>query len=205
MSLRNRVTPFGDIVAAPERGTMFGNRGGILHDEHKKIVRTSQVRRWLSCVLEFQGIRRTLMKPRSYTALFFPDEATAFAAGHRPCFECRRQDALNFQVCWAKAFGVTAKADEMDRVLSSERRHRGGQQRTCMADLACLPTGTFVALDGTAWLLLDGQLQSWIGWRVFRCAARRASGAVRKVLTPRDDCRAAISGYTPKVHASAGE
>src|ERR1700722_20021084 len=105
MPLRDRVTPFGELVAIPERGTMLGNRG-VLHDEHRTIVRTSQVRRWICCVLEWKTIRRTIMRPRSYTELFFLDEATALAAGHRPCFECRRRAALEYQVSWAKALGA---------------------------------------------------------------------------------------------------
>src|SRR5262245_18420960 len=102
---------------------MLGNRG-VLHDDHKRIVRTSQVRRWICCVLEWKGIRRTIMKPRSYTELFFLDEATALAAGHRPCFECRREAALDFQRAWAKAFGALARADDMDRVLAADRTAR---------------------------------------------------------------------------------
>ena len=127
MPLRNRVTPFGELVAIPERGTMLGNRG-ILHDERREIVRTSHVRRWICCVLEFKGIRRTVMKPRSYTELFFLDEATALAAGHRPCFECRRRAALDFQSAWVKALGGPAMADDMDRVLSVDRRVRGSRR-----------------------------------------------------------------------------
>jgi hypothetical protein len=160
MPLRNRVTPFGDIIATPERGTMFGNRG-ILHDERKVIVRTSQVRRWLCCVLEFKGIRRTIMKPHSYTELFFLDEATAVSAGHRLCFECRRQAAVDFQLSWTRALGVSAQADEMDRVLGSERRLRGGRKKTHQADMLGLPDGTFVARDGAAWLVLEGRLLRW--------------------------------------------
>src|SRR5258708_37657421 len=160
MPLRNRVTPFGDIIATPERGTMFGNRG-ILHDERKEIVRTSQVRRWLCCVLEFKGIRRTLMKPHSYTELFFLDEATAFAAGHRPCFECRRQAARDFQSSWAKAHGGVPRADEMDLVLASDRRLRGGRKKTYVARVGSLPDGAFVVRDGAAWLPREGRLRRW--------------------------------------------
>ena len=115
MPLQNRVTPFGAIVATPERGTMVGNRG-VLHDDERRLVRPWRLRRWICCVLEFKGIRRTVMSPRRWTELFFLDEATAFAAGHRPCFECRRASALAYQAAWARAFGLRElpKADAMD-------------------------------------------------------------------------------------------
>src|SRR5579863_4495469 len=133
MPLQNRVTPFGDLIATPERGTMLGNRG-ILHNAHKEIIRTSKVRRWLTCVLEFKGIRRTIMKPGSYTELFFLDEATALAAGHRPCCECRRQDYQRFQYYWQKAFGLKPTADQMDQQLQQERR-QNSKKKTYQAEI----------------------------------------------------------------------
>jgi hypothetical protein len=91
MPLRNRVTPFGDIIATEARGLLFGNRG-VLHDAEGILVRAWQVRRWIDCRLEFKGRRRPLLRPGRFTELFFLDEATALAAGHRPCAECRRED-----------------------------------------------------------------------------------------------------------------
>ena len=99
---------------------MIGNRG-VIHDENKRIVRASQLRRWICCVLEFKGRRRTVMTPRRWTELFFLDEATALSAGHRPCFECRRQAALEFQACWARSFGVLAKAGVDYHLASTDR------------------------------------------------------------------------------------
>ncbi len=202
MPLRNRVTPFGELVAIPERGTMLGNRG-ILHDERREIVRTSHVRRWICCVLEFKGIRRTVMKPRSYTELFFLDEATALAAGHRPCFECRRRAALDFQSAWVKALGGPAMADDMDRVLSVDRRVRGGRKKTYVADVAGVPDGAFIVRDGAAWLLHEGKGLPWTPAGYGRPEAR-GSGAV-EVLTPRAIVAVLGAGYAPRVHASAGE
>ncbi len=101
MPLQNRVTPFGDLIAVPERGLMFGNRG-VLHNGERRIVRNSQLRRWIVCVLEFRGRSRPIMRPGHYTELFFLDEATALAAGHRPCAECRHQDYQTFRRCWAR-------------------------------------------------------------------------------------------------------
>jgi hypothetical protein len=200
MPLRNRVNPFGDIIATPERGTMLGNRG-ILHDDRRQIVRTSHVRRWICCLLQFKGIRRTVMKPRSYTELFFLDEATAFAAGHRPCFECRRQAALAFQRCWVTAFGAPAMADDMDRVLGAQRRVRGGRKKTCAADVRSLPGGTFVAREGDAWLLNEGRLLRWTP-AGYSDSRDLCSGAV-DVLTPPATIAVLSAGYRPGLHASA--
>src|ERR1700681_3903410 len=120
MALRNRVTPFGEILAVPGRGSLMGNRG-ILHDAGRTIVRDSQVRRWIACRLEFRGRHRRIMSPGSWTELFFLDEATALAAGHRPCAECRHADYRRFQAAWQHAgFGnsaETARAEAMDTVL----------------------------------------------------------------------------------------
>src|SRR5262245_37465472 len=99
MPLQNRVTPFGEIVAVPERGTLMGNRG-VLHNDAGRIVRSYQVRRWIACRTTFRGRRRQLLQPHSYTELFFLDEATAFAAGHRPCAECRHTDYQRFKTAW---------------------------------------------------------------------------------------------------------
>jgi hypothetical protein len=94
--LQNRVTPYGEIVALPDRGLVMGNRG-ILHDDARHIVRSWQVRRWIACRIAFRGRRRQLMQPHSYTELFFLDEATAFSAGHRLCAECRHADYQRFK------------------------------------------------------------------------------------------------------------
>ncbi|HEX3550596.1 MAG TPA: hypothetical protein VHT53_09475, partial [Candidatus Elarobacter sp.] len=125
MPLRNRVTPFGDIVALPGRGLLMGNRG-VLHDDGGTIVRASAVRRWIACRTEFRGRRRTLLQPRRWTELFFLDEATALAAGHRPCAECQRGRYREFQAAWAAANptlagGAAPGADRMDAVLHAER------------------------------------------------------------------------------------
>jgi hypothetical protein len=200
--LRNRVTPFGGIVATPERGTMMGNRG-ILHDDCREIVRTTQVRRWICCVLSFKGIRRVVMRPRSYTELFFLDEATALAAGHRPCFECRRSAALAFQSAWAQALGGCATADEMDRVLEAERRvPRTGLKRTYEAEARSLPDGAVIALEGRAWLVLHGRLLRWTP-AGYADAAPLASETV-DVLTPRSTTEVLRAGYAPGIHVSAG-
>ncbi len=179
---------------------MFGNRG-VLHDDRKQIVRTQHVRRWISCVLEWKGIRRNVMTPRRYTELFFLDEATAIAAGHRPCFECRRKDAVEFQRFWAEAIGVPALADDMDRVLGADRRVPGGGKVTFSAPLGELPDRTFVAREGAAWLLLDGKLIRWTPGGYDGAVPAPAGRAL--VLTPRSMVAVLRAGYRPGLHRSA--
>jgi hypothetical protein len=199
--LQNRVTPFGDIVATPERGALLGNRG-ILHDDQRQIVRSAQVRRWLICVLEFKNIRRTIMQPHRYTELFFLDEATALAAGHRPCCECRRQAYRTFQSCWRAAVSAQTSADEMDRTLQADRRIRGGAKRTFLAPCEDLPAGTFIARGDAAWLIRGEELLRWTpGGYAERTA--RPNGPV-PVLTPRSTVAVLRAGYIPGLHESAG-
>lgn len=146
--LRNRVTPFGEIVAIPERGTMMGNRG-ILHNAHQQIRREWAGRAWISCLLEFRGRRDPVMAPGHYTRLFFLDEPTALAAGHRPCAYCRRAAYRAFRDAWAGAnpqhgLGPAPRATELDRVLHQERLGLESSKRLHVAQLAGLPDGTFV-------------------------------------------------------------
>src|SRR5262249_37631086 len=139
MPRRNRVTPFGEIIACPERGTFMGNRG-ILHDRCGDVRRAWQVRRWLVCVLEVRGRQGTIMAPNRYTELFFLDEATALAAGHRPCFECRRAWFLAFRDAWAKGNCVGSdpgaiRAAAIDDRLHAERLGADRSKRTFRAGL----------------------------------------------------------------------
>src|SRR6201987_2696398 len=123
MPLQNRVTPTGDLIATPERGLFVGNRG-IIHDPATKTLLRKRwsCPAWLTCVLQFRGRRRKVMERRSWTELFFLDEATAFAAGHRPCFYCRRDDANRFRAAWEAGNGVSnVLARDMDAVLHGER------------------------------------------------------------------------------------
>lgn len=168
--LQNRVDPFGVIHAVAARGAWMGNRGGCLHNERRELTRRRWVsKRWIACVLVFKERRRTVMTPRRYTELFFLDEATALAAGHRPCFECRREAAQAFAAAWGRAadWPQPPSADEMDRVLHGERRlSRGSQSDSPVVRPADLPNGVMVAIpsqDGgqSAWLVRDGALYPW--------------------------------------------
>jgi hypothetical protein len=146
MPLQNRVTPEGDIIATPHRGLMLGNRGGCFHLPDKSLrPRRWATRQWITCLLEFKGRRRRLMQPNRYTELFFLDEATALAAGHRPCFECRRADARRFSELWGKARGLSRapRAGEMDDRLHVERIGPGRTKLTHLAALTNLPDGVF--------------------------------------------------------------
>jgi hypothetical protein len=199
MALQNRVTPFGEIVAVPGRGTMMGNRG-ILHDEYRRIVRYAAVRRWIACVLEFRGRHRNVMTPHRYTELFFLDEATALSAGHRPCAECRRGDYLRFQSLWRATYGGAADADSMDERLHADRLD-GKKKRTYRDDVANLPDGAYVALENAAWLIWDGELRAWSqdGYADRRLRPKRAE---IDVLTPRSIVGILASGYKPAIHPS---
>ena len=132
--MQNRVDPFGNIIKTKARGSWMGNRG-ILHDEHQQVLRPFKLKAWLICVLEFNGRKRQVMAPNRYTELFFVDEATAFAAGHRPCFECRRQDYNRFKSSWLKGnpeyhFNEKTSIQKIDEVLHQERINRGGSKVT---------------------------------------------------------------------------
>src|SRR3954468_6941652 len=145
MALQNRVTPFGELIATPARGLFFGNRGGRFHREDRTLgKRRWASRQWICCVLEFKNRRREVWR-RGYTELFFLDEVTALAAGHRPCFECRRADAKAFAEKWARAKSIPVPhAPDMDIVLQSERLD-GRAKRTHDMRIEDLPDGAMLA------------------------------------------------------------
>jgi hypothetical protein len=199
---RNRVTPYGDIIATDARGLLFGNRG-VLHDANGRLVRPWQVRRWIACRLEFKGRRRPLLRPGRYTELFFLDEATALAAGHRPCAECRRDDFVRFRDAWTRTQpSGSPRVDVIDRVLHAERIGPDGEKRLHPARLRDLPDGSMVEADDGAWLVLGGEL---LAWSPFGYGGRRAapgSPAVR-TLTPPSIIDVIRAGYEPGIHPSA--
>jgi len=192
------VTPFGDIIATKERGTFMGNRG-VLHDAEWRIKRTWQVKRWIVCVLEFQGRKRTVMTPGHYSELFFLDEVTALAAGHRPCAECRHARFIEFCNAWPSG-GLPAT--ELDKQLHAERLNLDGSKRCFAANLDDLPDGVFVKLDEFAYLVLKSHLLAWSP-AGYRDRLPRPSGEQVSVLTPRSTVEAIRAGYVPEVHVSA--
>jgi hypothetical protein len=205
MPLQNRVTPFGDIIATPHRGMFTGNRG-IIHDPATKTLskRRWSSRAWLTCVCEFRGRRREVMGGRSWTELFFLDEATAFAAGHRPCFFCRRDDANRFRAAWEKGNGASdLRADDIDAVLHRERLEgRRKRVHALPVPLSKLPDGAMVAVDEDSFLIAKGRRLKWspAGYRV---AQGRMEDAM--LLTPPSTLRAFSAGYRPVLHRSVTE
>ena len=200
MPRQNRVTPFGELIATECRGTLMGNRG-CLHDERRQIRRPFALRRWILCVLHFRGRHRTVMSPGQYTELFFLDEATGLAAGHRPCCECQRQRYHLFRDAWAAANpdlagSPTPTADEMDAVLHAERLDEHLRKRTHPAELADLPAGVMVLLEGDErpWLVLADVLRPWTA-DGYGPAVPRPAGAAVRLLTPPSVVRAIAKGF----------
>lgn len=210
MPLQNRVTPEGEIVATPHRGLLLGNRGGAFHRPDRTLGRRRWAsRQWIACVLSFKGRHREVMQPNRYTELFFLDEATALAAGHRPCFECRRADAVRFAALWASAHGkaCSPSAPEMDLALHPERVGNGGAKVTWVAEAGSLPNGTFVRIAGDGAVpkpyLIDGErLLHWTPAGYGVALPRRAQGSL-SVLTPRAMVAVLSAGYQPMLHPSA--
>jgi hypothetical protein len=180
----------------------MGNRG-VLHDDRQQIVRDSQVRRWIACVLEFRGRKRAIMQPRRYTELFFLDEPTAMAAGHRPCAECRRADYLRFLDAWRTAHGPLAgSVDVIDRQLHAERRLGPWHKRTYDASVEALPNGAMFARDGAPWLVRGDRVARWSadGYVDHQARPRRQTVTV---LTPASLVGVLHAGYQPAAHPSA--
>jgi hypothetical protein len=175
---------------------MMGNRG-ILHNDLRRIVRQWQVRRWIACVLDFRGRHREVMTPHRYTELFFLDEAAAFAAGHRPCRECRYGDYRRFATLWESCLGRPAAADSMDRRLHVERLN-GKAKRTYRAQLSTLPDGTYVAVGDAAWLVWERRLHAWSDTGYAESRSRPARTEVA-VLTPPSIVAILAAGYRPAI------
>jgi len=208
MPRQNRVTPFGEIVAVPEKGTFMGNRG-VLHDAEGHIKRAWQVKRWLVCVLAFRGRKRSVMTPGHYTELFFLDEATALAAGHRPCAECRHGRFLDFCNAWKVVHPGAGGSrrptvTEIDNRLHAERLNLDRSRRS-FVELDELPDGVFVTVAAwgeQAYLVWGDHLLAWSpgGYGERR---RRPKGQAVTVLTPKSTVGTIRAGYVPDIHFSA--
>lgn len=205
MPLRNRVTPTGEIVAVAARGLFMGNRG-ILHDDAKRLGRSRWKHKvWIICRTCFRGRHRAVMSPRRYTELFFFDEAVAIAAGHRPCFECRRQEFYAWQRAWQAGNGVadSPRAPEMDRVLHTERVVSGTRrQKTWRCPLGDLPDAAFVLWEGLPHIHIGGMLRPWSHDGYGAAVAAPETEPVT-VLTPPSSIGAIGGGYRPFLHSSA--
>jgi len=203
MPLQNRVDPFGRLIRTTARGTVMGNRGGALHNADREIVRSYKSRRWITCVLEFRGRHREIMSPNRYTELFFLDEAVAFAAGHRPCAECRRERYNAFRRTWAgaKQQDRLPFANDMDLELHPARIDKR-TKISYEAALPSLPDGCFVEVEGNAYLLLGDALLLWTPEGYTRRDARPKDSMVT-VLTPEPIVGCFLQGYRPEIHESA--
>jgi hypothetical protein len=205
MPLPNRVTPFGDLVAVPDRGLMMGNRGGRLHDDHRRLTsRRWSSPAWICCRLDFNNRHRQVWGD-GYTELFFLDEPTALAAGHRPCFECRRNAAVAFATAWAKALdGARPSAPQMDRELHAERL--AGRAKRLHDPRPNLPDGTFVILSNDAHAAFAIRGAHLLRWNHSGYAERlsREAAMIDAVLTPPRIVAALAAGYEPIWHPSAG-
>lgn len=202
MPLQNRVTPFGEIVSTPQRGMFTGNRG-IIHDPQTRTLlgKRWSGKAWLVCLCDFKGVRRQVMATRSWTELFFLDEATALAAGHRPCFFCRRQDARDFQQAWALGNATEVpSATQIDKTLHRERLQQGKKRlNVLLHTLDELPDGTMISSGGAAILIA--------GMKPYRWSADGYTGMenlpfIDGLLTPPAVVNALRAGYRPALHPS---
>ena len=212
MPLQNRVTPFSTIEAVECRGLVMGNRG-CLHDGNR-VLRSQgwRTKSWIICSLSWKDRRRELMKPRSWTELFFLDEAVALAAGHRPCGYCRRDDYRKFLTCWAAGTGWNQarppRQPDVDARLHAERIDRQGRQRHHDARLDRLQDGCFVLLpnhptqdDPTPWLVWGARLYPW-SHAGYGPPVERPAGVTACAITPASTVAALAAGYSPVVHHS---
>jgi hypothetical protein len=189
----------GELIATPERGLVYGNRG-CLHDEHREIRRRYPTKRWIACRLCFRGRRRSpLMAPGRFTELFFLDEATALAAGHRPCAECRRSDYNRFSELWLALHPGQVGADAIDAQLDGERLAPGSRERLLHeSPYSELPDGAFVLEAGRPQLVLARELLTWSAGG-YRDRQRRPRNGNATVITPPSLIAILRSGWSPSV------
>jgi hypothetical protein len=206
MPLQNRVTPMGEIIATAARGTLMGNRG-ILHDAERRLgaARWRHIH-WICCRLAFKDRWREVMAPRRYTELFFLDEATALAAGHRPCAECRREDFRRFQAAWRAGVSANIAGLAIDRALHATRIDPSSRRQARFgAALADLPDGALVLLADAPQtpLLVNGRrLLPW-GPGGYGRPRPRPTASRCLLLTPRPTVAVLRAGYAPALHPSA--
>src|SRR5215210_5252174 len=204
MPLQNRVTPLGDLIAHPARGLVYGNRG-CLHDDEGRIRRRYNGRRWISCRLEFRGWHRLpLLQPGKFTELFFLDEATAFAAGHRPCALCRHEDYVRFGELWRTLHPEQSGAEAIDEQLHRERVGEDRAQRVHDVGAEDLPEGVFVLHEGEPLLVLRLEVRRWTA-AGYAERSPRPKGRVQVITPPSliEILRAGWNGVVPLLHPSA--
>jgi len=201
MPHQNRVDPFSDLKVHRARGMFTGNRG-CLHDDEGRIVRRWKTQAWITCALSYKNRKRAVMPPGQYTSLFFMDEATALAAGHRPCAECRRADYLAYVTAIERVRpGVKLGADDLNRERATEMTPAVERHPRESVDASLLPPGAMVAVGDRAFLVLEEGLRPWSFAGYGRLEPFPATRATR--LTPRLSIDALEGGYRPALHVSA--
>jgi hypothetical protein len=201
--LQNRVDPFGSIIKTTARGSFMGNRG-VIHNEQKEITHAFKHKAWIICALEFKGRKRAVMTPDRWTELFFLDETTAFAAGHRPCFECRREDAKRFKACWIRGnpeytFTMKTSIKEVDDIIHRERIDSEKKKVVHQRIRSDVPEGTFIILDGDPYLFSKSKLHRWTPFGYENPIVMPEASMV-KVLTPNSIVNAFRAGYVPQIN-----
>jgi len=207
MTLQNRVDPWGNLNAVAARGAWLGNRG-ILHDDRKQVIAPWRHKTWIICELQFRGRKRKVFSAGRYSELFFLDEATALAAGHRPCAECRRSRYNGFKALWCAVNleGATPAAVPISRIdgqLHVERAVRGGGKLTFRTAFKHVPEGAFIEIDGAAFLIWLGGLHRWSPHGYVRATQAPSPSDEVTVLTPASIARLYQHGFKPQVHDSA--
>jgi hypothetical protein len=204
--LQNRVDPSGQFIKTRARGSWMGNRG-VIHNEDKEITRAFKHKAWITCVLEFKGRHRTVMTPDRWTELFFLDEATAFAAGHRPCFECRREDAKRFKSCWIQGnpihnFTMSTSINRIDEIVHMERIDNKKKKLMHQRLSSAIPEGTFILMSDVPYLFTTGRLYQWTPFGYENSIALPETSMLT-VLTPKSIVNAFLAGYTPQINVTS--
>jgi hypothetical protein len=198
---QNRVNPFGELIKTPARGNLMGNRG-VIHNNHGEIKQPYKLKAWITCLLQFKGRKFKIMAPNRWTALFFLDEATAFAAGHRPCNECRRNDFMKFKSFWIKGnpeygFSTKTKIAEIDAVLHSERINADKEKVIFEMDISEIPNGTFVLVKSIPHLFFQSSLYEWTP-HGYTNTTSLPSDSRLTILTPKSIVKMFGAGYVPQ-------
>jgi hypothetical protein len=208
MPLQNRVNPHAELISTPERGAWTGNRG-VIHNDRKEIVKNYAIKPWITCALEYKGMHRIVMTPKRWTELFFLDEATAFAAGHRPCGFCRYADFKRFKGFWLAAngeqynFSEKTKMSAIDEIIHQERLDENGVKKTYKALLMTLPDGTFITFEdkSKSHLWFQKNMYEWSFSGYAKITSFEKNQEVN-VLTPLSYVAVLRAGYVPQVHLS---
>jgi hypothetical protein len=208
MPLQNRVNPHAVLISTPERGAWTGNRG-VIHNDRKEIVKNYAIKPWITCALEYKGMHRIVMTPKRWTELFFLDEATALAAGHRPCGYCRFADFKRFKSLWLAVngeqynFSEKTKMSAIDEIIHQERLDENGVKKTYKALLMTLPDGTFITFENKSksHLWFQKNMYEWSFSGYAKITSFKKNQEVN-VLTPLSYVAVLKAGYVPQVHSS---